>query len=96
MHPALPALGQAAFQAGFLRSLPPPSRPGAGYLDAMATASLQPASPISGLLPFRSGSVIHVSNEEFLPSAPPFGQSEATGRLHSDNFPEFDGKGPFC
>ena len=71
MHPALPALGLAAFQAGFHGSLPPPSPPGAGYVDAMATASLQPASPTSGLLPFRSGSIIHVSNEEFLPSAPP-------------------------
>lgn len=95
MHPALPALGLAAFQAGFHGSLPPPSPPGAGYVDAMATASLQPASPTSGLLPFRSGSVIHVPTEEFLPSAPPFGQSEATGRLHSDTFLEFDAKGPF-
>ena len=66
-----------------------------GHLDVMATTSLQPASPTSGLLPFRSGSVIHVPTEEFLPSAPCFGQSEATGRLHSDNFLEFDAKGPF-
>lgn len=36
-----------------------------------------------------------VSAAQFLPF-PPLGQGEATGRPHSENFLEPEGKGPFC
>lgn len=44
---------------------------------------------------FGQGQSEQVPAAAFLLSGPPFGRCEATGRLHSDNFLEPKGKGPF-